>query len=1352
MSSFPEQHICVLVVALLVALPALGAPNDEQAEVVCPRATGAITVDGKPDEPAWEDAVSVGPMVTLGALTVPDTDRTSAKLLHDDTALYLAVTCGAAEAEPLPEMRRDDGRIWRHDHLELFLDASPDTEDYFHLLVDRRGNVFDSWRAPEEVTPRNERWNGDWQVAVAETPEGWTAEFAIPFAALDADPLAPGALWRFKLGRDAGADGPIMWPPNPSRGFHTREVDAALYFDTMNLLRNPGFEEGELGEGAPEPWGVNLTSAEVDNKPQGEVHTVEGGIPPGKRALQFTKLATALWWPQVWDYSYQLEPGGTYEFSIMVKGTMPQVNIRATARVEGTSVKMSEGRKPNHEEFTRQGFAFIVPQGASEVGVGLSAPAAAGGTVLYDNAVLRRLLYAPDAVERKYFPPDWSPDPDPIHGLAALCERAGHKPWDLFWREDHLLTYRVMFRDRKYGTDLWLLDNSPGREHVITASIWPGWNADCSVLMLPGSRTAGEERKSPWLCNADFSRLTPMPTGSQPLWDLEDPDLYYKYSAGRVDKVNLRTGEVTELATWERAGNEYQGVAGPRSYGLTKDNRSVFVTDWDAGEWLPYEPGDEPLTYVKVLDAYGPDPDKDDRLPCLLMTTETESGPKFRVLIGTRIYTDTGRVERIIAPISGETGYLRTFASGRVQLPDHATPPATKDLEELFDIYHLYPSCSHGHPSYSPDGEYVCWDGGCSFHRVRDGGDAHSVRISSNGGCYHTCWFYDPRYFVTCVRGYRGNYDRPENGNILSQVFTDGTWQPIADIKMRFNAYYYGGNFATFSRDATKVHYESSMTSVQKNYIAVMARPQPPRELSWKAEGNAVALSWSAPPHHKEIKGYLISRSERSGDGYGLLTPEPVAGTTYRDEAVEPGRAYYYVATSLEHCGLESGYSNEAARAGVGLAAQLDAPLVVYAEAEDALVDLASSDKPGISRGRDRLGASNWYYVYRTPSAEAGSAALKVNVPADGRYYVWLRVRSTSSAPAHWDLTCGGGPPVSVEAPAEDWQWVKAQEEPVALTAGPLDLTLSTSDANAQADLICLATDAAFKPEGARPEDRQPPAAVTGLQAKDIRDRTVHLTWDPVADADLSHYSVYGSREPIAEPNQERLLASPTYAEFADWGLRAGTTYHYAVTSVDRRGNESALSAVAQAVLPEAAHPPCEIELAFDRAQLEGPFEQAEAEGTHTDKFVILPKSADAEQAAAAKVTWEVELPHEGSYYFWLRYLPSGAAGSRGAAVAQSIKTLLDGAAVTTLGGGLTDLSVTDGLLRSDAGQREPGDIRTDFWTWARPVGTDLNAVELPAGKHKLTLERLTPEIRYDTLVITNEPSYLPPDGRLRLR
>jgi hypothetical protein len=52
----------------------------------------------------------------------------------------------------------------------------------------------------------------------------------------------------------------------------------------------------------------------------------------------------------------------------------------------------------------------------------------------------------------------------------------------------------------------------------------------------------------------------------------------------------------------------------------------------------------------------------------------------------------------------------------------------------------------------------------------------------------------------------------------------------------------------------------------------------------------------------------------------------------------------------------------------------------------------------------------------------------------------------------------------------------------------------------------------------------------------------------------------------------------------------------------------------------------------------------------------------------------------------------------------------------------------------------------------AWPGDVNLESVGLPAGRHTPTLNNLAPNIRYDALVPTDEPTWQPPDGRLRQR
>ena len=1328
----PRRRVLPCLALMALAMAAVIA-RDPAGEAVCPRLPSPLQLDGRLDDAAWTQAAATGRLVTLGAQAEPARDTTTWRCAHDDEAIVIAVDCHAERAAGPPgPAAHDDPAVLSRDHVELLLQTDPANPADILLAIDRFGATLDAWPQQPAADPgRGVDGQGAWQAHTAETDHGWSAEIRLPFRDLTGAPPRPGDLWRFRVARVAGRDGTLAWPPNPTEDRRAEVAQGALYLTTTNLIRNGTFTTA--GEAIPAPWLAALTSPEVNNAPQGTIEAIPRTDTPGQNAIRLTKLAQALWWPQLWNTDYALIPGATYELSAVASGTLPAVNLRANTRGQGRLAKLSGSRELSATP-TRVAFRFTVPALTEKTDIGFSAPAGTGGEAVLADVVLRRVLHGDDttaSAPAALTPPDYSPDPDPFHGLAALTERAGTKPWEHHWRDGALLSHRTIFRDRRYGTPLWLLDHSPSSQVGITASIWPGWNENGSRLLLGGLRRAPDGTPKRWIANADLSALTPMPPGGMPLWDRDQPDVCYRHEPGMLTRLDLATGEQRLVASWTPRDRE-------RAYGLTRDNRAVFVTDHDGGQWVPYRPGEPPVPAIKVLDCYGQGPDGRSVLPSLMAVTQDDSGPLFRILVGTRIDTRDGSQRRLVLPISGHLDYLRTFASGRVRFPDDAEAPATRDLDELFALYNLYPSCSHGHLSYSPDGEYVCWDGLATSYRVRDHGDRHEAPITSNGHVYHTCWFYDPRFYITCVRAYRTDYDRADRGGQITQVFSDGTWQPVCDIKMRPAAFYYQGNFATLSRDATKIHYASSMTGLPKNYIAVLARPQPPRALRWRRDGRAITLTWQAPPHHREVRGYVVYRGSPAGLDLVTRSAQPVTATSWQDPDPQPGTAYAYAVTTLEYSGLESGFSNLATPAGVDLDPATSWPVVLFAEAEDALADLATGDRPGLSCGRDWLTASNGYFLYRTPKANTGQATLTIDVPTPGRYHLWLRTRSSSPAPAEWTAAAPGLAPTTLPCTSTEWAWQRAATTLDIAAAGTLALALSTTSPTAQADLACLTTDPAFTPAGTRPEDRQPPDTVRGLQAEPIGDRGIRLTWTASTDADLDHYQVYAAREAFTTPDVARLIASPTRPELIDWGLRPDAAYHYAITAVDRRGNESTLSTVVSARTAPRPHPVQHHALTADQARRGGPIQTAQGTGTLGNAFAILPETASAADAADASLSWEVTIDHDAAFYLWLRYLPRGQASARNAALKQAVQLLVDGQPVALVAAGATDLSAPD------------SNLRPEFWTWSPPLTDDLVPTALPAGRHTLTLQNLTPGIRYDALILTDEPSFQPDNGRLR--
>lgn len=950
---------------------------------------------------------------------------------------------------------------------------------------------------------------------------------------------------------------------------------------------------------------------------------------------------------------------------------------------------------------------------------------------------------------------------DPVQGLYTFVERMGVKPYPLFEKDDGMQTFRTIYHDRKFGTPVWIMDDSPTVEQAASASMHPFWNADASVLCLIGRRTMGGELVEGWFLDSDFKRLTPSPNTSRPNWDREDPDRLYIHDDGRLDFHDMRTGELKTLVRWQPFPRE-------RIYGTTADGRYFFLDTPNGGLWVPYTPGDEPIPEDGLNPGRPGGPPWPEGVPTRFGSTAPygnarrnpvteieEWGHLIRIRTGVLIDRKTGEMREVIAPASGNNRYLQAYLEGRIEFPEggeweNVEVLTADSVDELFDLFSYFPTSSHGHESPSPDGLFMARDGATTtIVRVREDGRLPSIKLCPEGRNYHVHWFKHPRFFVGWVRGWHF-FDQPQrhcpNGNIVFQIFTDGTAQPVYDTKHRLNGYYAGGEFSMQSPDSTKLHSQTSMTGRFRTTVAVMARPRPPINPTWseielEEDRRAVKLAWEPSQYSRETSHYLVYRATRSGDDYELLTPEGVEGLEWVDETVEPGTAHYYVITSVEHSGLESGYSREMARAGIDIAAGLNAPLVVYVEAEDAIKDIGTEERPGLAMGADRLDASDWYYVYRHPREDAGAAELPVFIPADAEYFLWARIRNNEGGEGNWRLQMNGNA-VAAGTASKEWTWVRAGDKPVALREGMSELRVETGDAGAALDLICLATDPQFTPSGPRPETVPEPPAPARARAENIQPRVNRLTWEPAKTPFFSHYNVYASREPIKEVSQELLRGSPNEEELMDWGLRADTEYYYAVTTVDRRGNESE-PVFASATTPPREHPRHDVELAFVEGELEGPFEKTEADGLRAARYVV------PENPSANRVSWTVDVPHEDEYFLWLRHLHRGK-GRRGGEANQRVSVLLDGREVMRLGGGfggLTDLQVPEKFIQGG------GPLAERLWTWVWPGrGENLEGIRIPAGRHRITLENLNDEIRYDVLYLTNEPTFLPPDGRLRQR
>jgi hypothetical protein len=89
--------------------------------------------------------------------------------------------------------------------------------------------------------------------------------------------------------------------------------------------------------------------------------------------------------------------------------------------------------------------------------------------------------------------------------------------------------------------------------------------------------------------------------------------------------------------------------------------------------------------------------------------------------------------------------------------------------------------------------------------------------------------------------------------------------------------------------------------------------------------------------------------------------------------------------------------------------------------------------------------------------------------------------------------------------------------------------------------------------------DKTPPSAIAGLTANNAYDNSVNLSWDKSTDEDFDHYNLYLNTTEMADITGLKVIQQikdVSFYRYQATGLELGTKYYFAVTAVDRSGNE----------------------------------------------------------------------------------------------------------------------------------------------------------------------------------------------------
>jgi len=207
------RHLPVSFLCLGLTL----AAQAERPRLEASQADAPIVIDGRLTETAWSAAVvGTGFIERTPSPGVPAPAPTEVRVLHDASAIYVAVTAHLAPGE-VPrglEMTRDSFNVFSDDTITLKFDVHRDERSTIGLAVNAAGAQLDYIAVGLERRAFRAEFDAVWDAAVVVEPGRYTVEYRVPYVALG---LSKGdGLIGFQVTRDhALRSATYDWAPMP---------------------------------------------------------------------------------------------------------------------------------------------------------------------------------------------------------------------------------------------------------------------------------------------------------------------------------------------------------------------------------------------------------------------------------------------------------------------------------------------------------------------------------------------------------------------------------------------------------------------------------------------------------------------------------------------------------------------------------------------------------------------------------------------------------------------------------------------------------------------------------------------------------------------------------------------------------------------------------------------------------------------------------------------------------------------------------------------------------------------------------------------------------------------------------
>ena len=180
----PANTIAVpLVHALFASALAVAAVRAQEPPMPLQRLEGRITVDGRPDEAAWQAITPLPLTMYLPVFGGTPTQRTEIRVAYDDENVYAAGWFRDDDPSGIRINSLYRDRWNGDDAFAIYIDPFNDNRNAKWFGTTPAGIRFELLVSDDGAT-LNGNWDTFWEARATVTGEGWFAEVRIPFSSL----------------------------------------------------------------------------------------------------------------------------------------------------------------------------------------------------------------------------------------------------------------------------------------------------------------------------------------------------------------------------------------------------------------------------------------------------------------------------------------------------------------------------------------------------------------------------------------------------------------------------------------------------------------------------------------------------------------------------------------------------------------------------------------------------------------------------------------------------------------------------------------------------------------------------------------------------------------------------------------------------------------------------------------------------------------------------------------------------------------------------------------------------------------------------------------------------------------